>query len=114
MPISAFGSAWGKRADMNDYTAEDIIVIGKVLAVLEELHALPQDPRPEIRDCGPHRLYEWSGVLSRDDRPLQELKVRAYLSIINTVGRIKPQLYSIEDYDAELPNFTRYYITIYI
>ena len=98
---------------MNGYTAEDIIVIGKVLSVLEELHALPQDLHPEIRDCGPHRLYEWS-VLSRDDTALQELEVRAYLSIINTVGRIKPQLYSIEDYDIELPNFTRYYITIYI
>ena len=108
-----FGSVLGQSADMDGYTAEDIIVIGKALSVLEELHALPQDLHPEIRDCGPHRLYEWS-VLSRDDTALQELEVRAYLSIINTVGRIKPQLYSIEDYDAELPNFTRYYITIYI
>ena len=98
---------------MNGYTAEDIIVIGKALSVLEELHALPQDLYPEIRDCGPHRLYEWC-ALCRDDTALHEFEVQSYLSIINTVGRIKPQLYSIEDYDAELPNFTRYYITIYI
>lgn len=98
---------------MNGYNAEDFIVIGKVLSVLGELHAHPQDPAPQIWDNGPHRLYEWC-VLCRDDTALHEVEVRSYLSIINTVGQIKPQLYSIEDYNTELPNFTRCYITIYI
>lgn len=98
---------------MGTVDIDDTVVTGKVLAILGELHAHPQDPAPQIWDNGPHRLYEWC-VLCRDDMPLREQDVRAYLSVVNVVGRAKPGLYEIKSYGTHRPNLTRYYLRVYI
>ena len=93
--------------------AEDAVVWGKLLVALGELNILPQDP--VAWDYGPHRLYQVS-ILTRDDEPflLMVDQFCASLDRLNTVGTIKPQFYSIENYPAEFPNFHRDYLTIYI
>ena len=93
--------------------AEDMVVWGKLLAVLGELNILPQNPA--AWDYGPHRLYQVA-ILTWDDEPFEFLvdQFCTNLDSLNTVGAIKPQFYGIESYPAEFPNQHRYYLTLYI
>ena len=38
----------------------------------------------------------------------------ALLLGLNSEGKFKPQVYSVEDYPTEYGNFTQYYITVFI
>lgn len=94
-------------------SVEDAVVFGKLLTALGELNILPQDP--VAWDYGPHRLYQVS-IITRDDKPFQFMvdQFCANLNRLNAVGTVKPQFYSTESYPAEVPNFHRDYLTVYI
>ncbi len=97
------------------FNNEDLAVIGKVLASLGELGItlLLRDPVPVMWDYGPHRLYQWE-VITRNDEPIGTQAIEALLLGLNSEGKFKPQVYSVEDYPTEYGNFTRYYITVFI
>ncbi len=97
------------------YSNEDLVVCGKVLAVLGELgnaHLL-QGLAPVVWNYGPHRFYQWE-LVSRDDEPFDSETFYKLLAALNSVGKIKPQIHSIEDYPEEVRYFTRYYLSVYI
>ena len=104
-----------KHIHSSKFTAEDLEVIGKVLAALGELGItlLLRDPVPVMWDHGPHRLYQWEAI-TRDDEPMDSRDIQVLLTAVNSVGQFKPQVYSVEDYPTECGNFTRYYITVFI
>ena len=96
-----------------DFNNEDLAVCGKVLTALGELGAtlLLRDPVPVMWNGGPHRLYQWE-VVTRDDGPFDSAKFEALLTALNSVGKFKPQIYSVEEYPAENNNFTCTYLTL--
>ena len=104
-----------KHIHSSKFTAEDLAVIGKGLAALGELGItlLLRDPLPVMCDHGPYRLYQWE-VITRDDGPFDCGKFEALLLGLNSEGKFKPQVYSVEDYPTEYGNFTQYYITVFI
>lgn len=96
-------------------TGEDVAVCGKVLAALGELGIalLIQEPVPIMWDYGPHRLYQFQ-VLVRDDEPFDTDYFKKLMTAFNVVGRVKPLIYSVEEYSAENSNFTYMYVTMCI
>ena len=99
----------------SQFSSEDMAVIGKVLATLGELGItlLLQDLVPVMWDYGPYRLYQWEAI-TRDDEPVDSQAIQVLLTAVNSVGQVKPQVYSIEEYPAEEANFHRAYLTVYI
>ena len=104
-----------KHIHSSKFTAEDLAVIGKVLASLGELGItlLLRDPVPVMWDYGPHRLYQWE-VITRNDDPIGTQAIEDLLGAVNSVGKFRPQVYSVEDYPTEYCKFTQYYITVFI
>lgn len=89
----------------------DEVVFGKIVSILGELGYYPDSY--DVNDAGMHRLYSVR-ITVRDDEEISEDRIRAFLNVYNAVGIVKPQLYGIEDYPAELRNFSHLYLTFYI
>lgn len=84
---------------------------------------------PEIRDHDLHREYVFSVVL-RDDVEFPADGILARLFALNNLSKLKVNLYGIEAYPAHepanfdpvsgtfsthpLPNFTQYYVSVYV
>lgn len=90
---------------------EDAQVVGKVLTALGDLKFTVDILMPIIWEKGPHRMYMWQ-IITCEDMPFNAVAFRQNLQRLNRNGRFKPQVYSVEEYPADEPNYRRTYLTV--